>query len=149
MYMACLVFTHVGRTALVRALRRPVAALLALAALATLALRRRPDTVAAELLTRDGRFLRLPVQDVGLLFFDVERRLETFDRLEGRPARRGRATPAAEAAPEVSGRRPAIFAERVVLRAAEALAQRERSEVDASARAASVPNCRATRRRAY
>ena len=61
MYITCFVFTHVGRTALVRAFRRPVADLLALEALAALALRRRADAVAAELLARDARLLRLPV----------------------------------------------------------------------------------------
>ena len=61
--------------------------LLALEALAALALRRRADAVAAELLARDGRLLRLPVEHVRLFFFNVERRLEALDGLEGRQLR--------------------------------------------------------------
>ena len=89
MFITCLSYTRRGRTALVRALRRPVADLLALEALAALALRRRPDAVAAELLARDGRLLRLPVEHVRLFFFDIERRLEALDGLEGRQLRPG------------------------------------------------------------
>ena len=43
--------------------------------------------MAAELLARDGRLLRLPVEHMRLLFFDVERRLEALDGLEGRQLR--------------------------------------------------------------
>ena len=61
LYNLLVLYTRGGGTALVRAFRRPVADLLALEALAALALRRRADAVAAELLARDGRLLRLPV----------------------------------------------------------------------------------------